>query len=145
MELSSILLLIAVATQTAFSWDLRWGPLKSDRTPTYRASHWWNVEKCQDFRNTIFLSTTPKKAKDPAPNLIWWQPATNDNNGCCLTLYGSSTGAGFANHNCRKLEGGYRYSTCGKAPVKIPAAQGIGSFRIMGCKGRNGKPAPTYR
>ncbi|KAF2682674.1 hypothetical protein K458DRAFT_419516 [Lentithecium fluviatile CBS 122367] len=137
MQLISILLLVLATVQTAFSWYLRWGPLKSDRTPAYSKSHWYNLQTCQSFRSN--------GAKEPAPGYLWWQPNTNDNKGCCLHMYGVNTGDGLTNKNCRRLDGGHRREFCAQTPVKIylQAWEGIGSYRILGCKDKSGKPAPS--
>jgi hypothetical protein len=136
MKLSGILLL--AAAQPVYPWWLRWGPLQPDGTPTYSRQNWWNYQTCQDFRNG--------GSKEPAPGWLWWQPKTLDNNGCCLHLYGSSTGGGAINHYCRRLDGGERHVICEQAPAKIylKANEGIGSYRIMGCRGKDGKEAPVH-
>ena len=129
MKIFSILLL--AGAPLAFSWRLRWGPIDSSGDPHYLRAGSTDLETCQDFR----LEYANKSAEEPAPGWLLWLPNENGNIGCCLHVYGSDNGI---NHNCRRLEGGERHvdQFCdGKNhKVYLNANEGIGSYRILGCK-----------
>jgi hypothetical protein len=129
MKLSGILLL--AGAPLVFPWTLRWGPRGVDGFPKYLMAGRINLETCQDFR----FEFAKRPAKTPTPGYLLWQPNEHKVTGCCLHIYGSSNGI---NHNCRRLEGGERYvdQFCdGKNKlVPLKANEGIGSYRIMGCK-----------
>ena len=129
MKLSGFLLL--ASAPLVVPWSLDWGPLNSAGVPKYHRAGNINLEACQDFR----VEYANRPAKVPAPGYLLWLPNENRNTGCCLHVYGSSNGI---NHYCRRLDGGERrvgqFCDGKNKRIYLNANEGIGSYRIMGCK-----------
>jgi hypothetical protein len=136
-------ILILAGAPLVFPWELRWAPDK--KSISEKGHYYYNKgttdvttdpggksPACLDFR----YQAGNRRAKEPAPGYLEWHPNEGGNTGCCLHVYGNSNGG--INHYCRRLEGGERrvgqFCDGKKKLVFLNSNEGIGSYRVMGCK-----------